>query len=457
MNGRRHSSAAGRFAGAAIVAAIAFVGIAQPALGASPDFGTPTGVSTFGQGIVFKQPYSGPAYASAQVVLTFPGAIAPVTIDLQSQGATTLQYTVDASKGQLLPNMKIVAQFGVVFSDGTTEIGPALTVIYADTRFQWKKVTAGLVNIYYYSGDSSFGQQLGTIAQQGMAKTTSLLGATETKPIDFYVYGDQSSFLDAMGPSTTGDVGGQAKPEFRTCYALIEPTNVAYAADAIPHELTHVVFADVTDNPYHAPLNWFNEGMAVYLSVGFGSDDRSRIAQAVQAGTLMPLSALTGAFPRITARFYLAYAEAVSAVDFMVRTYGQSDVAKLLSAYGTGATDDEAFQSAMGVDTSAFDKAWLASNGVNSSQSFGPQPAPTGPVPPGWGSSASGAVPTPSPSEVAIVTTPAPGGSGQPAGDTANPNATLEALGVAGIYSAIALVLLITGVIIRRRSQGGAP
>jgi hypothetical protein len=127
-----------------------------------------------------------------------------------------------------------------------------------------------------------------------------------------------------------------------------------------------------------------------------------------------------------------------------------------LSAYRTGSTDDEAFQTAIGIDTVAFDKAWLAANGVNSLQSFGPQPAPTGPLPSGWGASAGGG-PTPTGSGVAAEATPGGNGSSQPAILTAKRNPTLEALGVAGVLSSIALVLLVAGFILHRKSEGGAP
>ena len=95
----------------------------------------------------------------------------------------------------------------------------------------------------------------------------------------------------------------------------------------------------------------------------------------------MPLTALTGEFPTTADRFYLAYAESVSAVDYLIRTYGQAAMAKLVKTYGTGASDDEAFTAAFGVDTAAVGQAWLADNGVTASQTFGPQPAPPGPVP----------------------------------------------------------------------------
>ena len=456
MNLRPSPQFARHVAAAVFVASFALAGGAQRVGAASPDFGTPSAVSTYGTGVTFTQPYSGPAFASAEITLTISGTIPVLIVDLPAQSSSSLQYTLDATEGQLLPNMTIDATFDVTLGSGTVEQGPSVHATYADTSVNWQTVTAGPVTIHYYSGGSSFAQQLGSIAQQGLTKSASLLGVTEKQPIDFFVYGDQQSFLTAMGPATTDAVGGQAEPDFRTCYAQIDAGDLTWAQDVIPHELTHVVFADAIANPYHRPLNWLNEGMAVYLSIGYGSSDRSLVARAASGGTLMPLAALTGAFPRITDRFNLAYAEAVSAVDFLVRKYGQADIGKLLSAYRTGATDDEAFKSAIGIDTVAFDTAWLAANGVNSYQSFGPQPAPSGPLPPGWGPAAGGAVPTPSGTGLAGAATPGPGGPSQPTAAAAKRNPTLEALGIAGVLSTIALVLLIAGFIIHRKSERGA-
>jgi hypothetical protein len=152
----------------------------------------------------------------------------------------------------------------------------------------------------------------------------------------------------------------------------------------------------------------------------------------------MPLEAIREQFPTTQDRFYLAYAEAVSAVDYFVRTYGNADVIKLLKAFGTGASDDEAFKAAIGVDVDTFDKAWMKSNGVTSLQSFGPRPASIGPVPSGWTSSglAGGtAAPAPSGSEGGI------------------PTVLLLAVALVG-----AIVVALGLVVVRRRSSpGGRP
>ena len=137
---------------------------------------------------------------------------------------------------------------------------------------------------------------------------------TESEPVDFFVYADQQAFYDALGPATRENVGGEAIAEIRTLFALITPSEIgaAWVSSVIPHELTHLVFDTAVRNPYHYPPRWLNEGLAVYLSQGYGSSDRSTVAAAVSAGTLVPLVALASQFPTTAERFHLAYAESVA-------------------------------------------------------------------------------------------------------------------------------------------------
>ena len=61
--------------------------------------------------------------------------------------------------------MGTLALVRVTLSDGTVEVGPTIGVTYADDRFQWQTITAGEVTVHFYSGNNSFGQQLGAIAK----------------------------------------------------------------------------------------------------------------------------------------------------------------------------------------------------------------------------------------------------------------------------------------------------
>ena len=136
---------------------------------------------------------------------------------------------------------------------------------------------------------------------------------TETKPVDFYIYADEASFRDALGPGTRENVGGEAIADIRTLFALIPPAQIddAWVGIVIPHELTHLVFNTAAQNPYHFPPRWLNEGLAVYNSQGYVPSDRQQVDDAAKQGTLIPLDGLTGQFPTSAEKFYLAYAESV--------------------------------------------------------------------------------------------------------------------------------------------------
>ena len=144
------------------------------------------------------------------------------------------------------------------------------------------------------------------------------------------------------------------------------------------------MFDTAVSNPYHFPPHWLNEGLAVYLSQGYDRSDRETVGGAARSGTLIPLDGLSGQFPTGADRFFLAYAESVSAVDYLVRTHGQGAMVSLIRSYAEGRTDDEAFREALGTDMAAFGAAWLDDLGAKAPIRHGPQSAPPGPVPSAW-------------------------------------------------------------------------
>jgi hypothetical protein len=404
-----------RVSAAVACAVIALACLAGSVTAQSITFGTPSAKSTFGTSIVFTQPYSGGQIKSANLLVETPGDVGPSVIPVVRPGSTSLTSTLDTSGGGMFPNTPVVAHFEVVLDDGTTLSGPDIHVTYADDRFTWKTKTGKIVRLHWIQATDAFAQQLLTWAENGVVKAAAMFGVAETKPIDYFVYPSQDVFQ--QGLNEPGTVGGVALPSFRTCFALVAPGDSKYGAEVLPHEVTHIVFDDAVNNPYHHPPRWLDEGFAVYLSIGYDAEYRQLVTQAVKAGTLTSILALSDYFPMDSTRIYLAYAEAVSAVDFMVRKYGQPAVQKLVQAYAGGVSDDEAFTTGIGVDVAGFNDAWLADNGVTSTK-YGPQPAPTGPLPSGWNGSSAGssAQPQASGSGGPAVSPTTPGGSQQPKG-----------------------------------------
>jgi hypothetical protein len=432
---------------------------ARPAGAAAADvtFGTPTATSVFGQGLSFSQPVDlGVPVDRVEILLTFPGATGPFVVEVQppgTTGPTTLHYTFDTGNGALTPNTTVTARWRVRPAGAHDPLapGPSATVTYADTRFSWKTATQGIVRVHWYQGDASFGQDALKIAQDAISTAEQALGVTETRPIDFFMYADRTAFRDAIGASSGEFTVGRALPETRTFFGLILPGGLSGdTAVTIAHELTHIVFDTATHNPYHDPPSWFNEGVAKYLSEGYGSSDRALVSSAAADGTLYPLIGLVP--PDLPGeKTFLAYAEADGSVDFLVRTYGKDALAKVVGAYAKGSTDDEAFMAGTGKDLTTFQAEWFASIAAAVPAAAGPSAAPAGPVPPGWGQGAAAGSPIPGGTPGGGAAAGSPGATG---GSTSSPLAPMLGLVVIGlVLLGVAFVALRS----RRRAPASVP
>jgi hypothetical protein len=411
---------------------------------AEPTFGTPTYSSTFGDAIHLTQPVTiDGAVDRVEVLVTFADAIGPVVYEVpvpSTTGVVTLTHDIRVSgEDHLHPNTPIVARWRLTMDGADQPVeGPEVRGRYADDRFPWQTLTGDIVRVHWYEGSQAFGQRALQLGEQAIADTEQLLGVHEDQPVDFFIYADQASFYDALGPGTRENVGGQANTEIRTLFALIPPGQIddAWVGIVIPHELVHLVFDTAAANPYHFPPRWLNEGLAVYQSQGYVTSDRALVERTAKDGGLIPLVGLGGQFPTTQDGFFLAYAESVSAVDYLVRTHGQDALVSLVRSYADGRTDDEAFSAALGVDLAGFDEAWLADLGAEPPVRTGPEAAPPGPVPAGW--AAAPAV---------------PGASALPATSSARP-APRDAGAGATIVLVVTLLIVLVAVIalvLRRR------
>jgi hypothetical protein len=403
--------------GASVAVALA-LGVASlvvaPVRAAAPEFGAPDIEGSFGGTITATQPVTLDATPDlVEVLVTTADGPAPLVTEVSAPGAgsETLRHVIGGQGDHILPNTPLRVRWRIT-SDGVTTLGPEARTVVADDRFDWQTVSGEVVRVHWYEGDRAFGERALRIGEEAVKETARLFGVTEEEPVDFFIYAGQDAFYDALGPGTRENVGGQANAEIRTLFAHIAPTSIndPWVENVVPHELVHLVFDTAVDNPYHFPPRWLNEGLAVYLSVGYELGDRTAVERAARTGDLVPLDGLVGQFPTSADRFGLAYSESASAVEYLVRTHGEDTMVSLVRSYANGRTDDEAFEAAIGMDVAAFNDAWLEDLDATAPTRHGPQPAPTGPLPEGWERAGStplvdGATPLP---DVAATPRPTP-------------------------------------------------
>lgn len=372
------------------IALVAWLSLAvspPPALGAGVVFGEPTATSQMGSNLTFSTTFQAADRPSRVELLSHLPSETVVSVqdaDL-TQGTGGSWSALVEGTGHVTPNTTFVYRFRAVTVDGVT-LGPEARYTVVDDRFTWKTKQGAIVRLHWYEGDDAFADRALKIADDAIAGASQLLGVTETEPIDFFIYTSLGPFRDALGPGARENVGGQANLSIRTLFGLIEPSQIgsSWVDVLVTHELTHQVFYTAVSNPYHFPPRWLNEGLAVYQSEGYSAGDRAQVRNAASSGDLMPLDGIAGLFPTTYDRFSLAYAESVSAVDFFIRTYGKATLVTLIRSYAKGVTDNEAFKAAVGEDVAAFSDEWMKDQGASRPQPVGPQPAPTGPIPPDW-------------------------------------------------------------------------
>ena len=444
-------SKARRRLGSVLITWLIFLTAALPTSAAEPaTFGSPSATSTYGQRIAFSQPATLDGRPKrVEILVEFPSAPGPQSIEVPNEaaGSTTLRYELPVASGSILPNTRLTARWRVTAPDGAASVGPAASVTYEDTRFDWKTRSGNLVRIHWYEGTEAFGERALAIGERAVKQTSELLGVTEKDPIDFFVYGDKDAFQDVLGPASRENVGGQANAEIRTMFALIEPNEIdqPWVDTVVPHELTHLVFNTAADNPYHFPPRWLNEGVAVYLSEGYAGTYRGAVEDAARGGSLIPLEGLTGQFPTTRDRFLLAYGESVSAVDYLIRKHGRDALVSLIRSYSRGLTDDEAFTAAIGSDVAAFDEAWRKDLHAKEPIVYGPKPAPAGPIPSGWTTTGQSGNQGGEPGPSGVAAAP-----GAPTTPPAQNQATV--LAIALTVLAVAGVLVVGAIVVRRRA-----
>jgi len=274
-----------------------------------------------------------------------------------------LAHAVDMTTRYLPPGLDIEYYWSLTDADGQRTDTPLQTFLYQDGRFSWRTATSGRVTVYYYSGNDEFGQDLLDTAQRTIAKLGQRFGVTGDKPLHIVVYGNNRDFSNSLPPNSAEWIGGQAHPDLGLIVTGIQPGNSAMAETRriLPHEVSHLLLYQATENPYGRPPHWLDEGLAVYNQETADTSLKPLLDRAVSTGTLLPARALNSNFPLDPTQARLSYAESVSLVSYLLNKYGDAKLGELLRSYKDELSYDEGLMRVYGFDTDGLDREWKAS------------------------------------------------------------------------------------------------
>jgi hypothetical protein len=370
----------------------------------------------------------------------------------------------------LAPGASVWWRWQVIDSSGAQFISPTKTILWLDAIHPWQVITGGNINLHYYNGGESFGQQLHEAAAQALVRLSQDIGVRTDSPVDIYIYADYNDLKDAIlyEPSWAG---GEAFPQNNIVIIGISPDRLESGMSDEAHELAHVLVGHLTFTCLGFIPQWLSEGLAVYGAGGPHADEQALFEQAKAADDLPSLRSLIGNFSEESSRAKVSYGEAYSVINFMINTYKGNKMMALLLDLRDGQTSDDALQAVYGFDTDGLEAAWRLSIGVNppvGSSKATPVPTPTQ-VPtfvPVGAAPVAAVVSTPHPTPGEASATPASATQAEIPTGTAVPSAkqpgvtlsnitTVLEFGLACLVIAVILVGLAIFLIVRGQNRRG--
>jgi uncharacterized protein YndB with AHSA1/START domain len=362
-----------RWAGAAAAAAaIGMVGAGQVA--AFDGFGTATADSTYDAAITFDVRLEGAAPDRLELLLSTPGSdgwfVTPVEPDGQSAS-----YVWDTSVEYVTPNTLISYRWRATEGDDVT-LSTEQSIRYEDDRegLDWQSAQLGDATVHWYGGAEAQAKRFGELTAIGVGRGEQLLGTQLAGPVDVFVYATRDDFLGALGPGTREWVGAVAYSNLRTIFMWLEGGSADYLEVAMVHEVTHIVFHDATNNPYHEPARWLNEGIATWSEISDAGGQRSIVEFEAAGGGLFSFDAITAQFPIGQRGAELSYAQGTTMIDLIVDRYGPEAIARIAAAYRDGASDAEALEAGTGLPAEQLYADYFAGFGVEPPQPISPEP-----------------------------------------------------------------------------------
>jgi len=125
------------------------------------------------------------------------------------------------------------------------------------------------------------------------------------------------------------------------------------------HELAHSFIAARTGG--NCPV-WLQEGISQWLEGGDPGREDARLAALARKAALVPLVTLEGPFDSLGATdAAVAYAQSLSAVNFILVRSGEAGLVRVLSALGDRMPSEEAIPVALALSYPELQKAWTDS------------------------------------------------------------------------------------------------
>jgi Peptidase MA superfamily len=371
----RLSVGARRAALAALAAGLLAAVLPGAAMGFT-GFGPMSADGTYGTGMTFEIELRGGPPERLELLLAFTGDDGTFVAPVAAEGESA-SYTWDTADRHVPPNTEVTYRWRATEGERVT-LSPPQTMLYDDDRpgLDWQSEQMGEATVHWYGGAAAQARRFGELSAEGAAAAEELLGHELAAPVDIFVYDSQEHFFGALGPGAREWTGAATYPHLRTIFMWLQGGSGDFLETTIVHEVTHVVFADATDNPFHEPAKWLNEGLASWSERQSADQERSLVEFEAGGGGLFAFEAITEQFPIGDRGARLSYAQGATMVDMIIDRYGPEAIARAAEAYRAGASDAEALASGTGEPVEDLYAAFYDAFNAEAPQPVQPEPIP---------------------------------------------------------------------------------
>ena len=231
-------------------------------------------------------------------------------------------------------------------------------VHYEDT--EWSFIQSRHFTIYYYD-DQTLADFAARAAEEAFAPLAALFRLRPERRISMIIYPNHAEFAvtNAVDLPTFSDGIGGVTELYKNRIAVPFSGDYRDFRRVLHHELVHAVINEVYYGGSIQGLiemgqrmripNWFNEGLAEYLALGWDTQSDMYIREAVINDHLPDIDQLSG---------YFAYRGGQAVWDYVAEQYGEEKIAEILRRLKTARSVDHAFQRSIGLTIDELSAQW---------------------------------------------------------------------------------------------------
>ncbi|MBT4510767.1 MAG: hypothetical protein HOC20_00965 [Chloroflexi bacterium] len=261
--------------------------------------------------------------------------------------------------GSLPPGTSIWWRWRITDVNDRLYTTPRQTMLFEDTRFNWKVESREDMDLYYHDRDSSFGQELTDGIEEKLTRIELDVDIPEDRKIQIFVYADTDEFQSAV-LFLQEWTGGVAFTQYNIIVYGIRPDQLDWGKRTLAHEITHILVEEATFGPFGDLPTWLNEGLAEYAEGEMSEHYKDVLATAIINDELISVTSLCSGFPANPDKATLAYTQSSSLVTYLVETYGWEKMRGLLEIFKDGSTYDNALEEVYSFNIKGLEDEWKA-------------------------------------------------------------------------------------------------